>query len=176
MTTRNSWILRGAVVAALGALSGGCGGLGPGDYVVYRVAQSELVDSSSCPGYDDPSQKSDSSTFLSTSTFILYAGLEDVYYLEAEGQATLEGTEDGGTYSFSGKTVDVEYPTPDIKFTSTTSASVSMTVDGASANGTATVTTSTKCSGTGCPDDTSCKQTSEFVGTEVEDVELKHDL
>ena len=180
--SRARFAIAAALVAATGALAMGCdGGISPGDYVIYRVAVTEGKLGSSC--YPDkiipPNTKSDSNTFLGSTDFIIYAGLDDVFYLDT-GAATLEGTLDGDTYTFSGATVDVEFASADgtgDKLTTTQSTTISMTVDGESVSGSVANKISIACKGTTCGDPIpSCTTTQNFVGTEVDDIELKHDV
>lgn len=172
----------GAALAALaGTVLGGCGGVGPGDYVVYRVSFSELDEGSSCyPDSHVPADvKSDSTTLRSSGTYILYAGAEDKFYLDT-GDSTLEGTKDSDKYSFEGKAVDVNYDTPDgqgNKRTSTVTTTIEMTEDGDVVTGTAKTKTSYKCSGQTCGNAIpSCTESGEFVGTKVDSIKLKHDV
>lgn len=167
--------------AALGlagaALHGavGCGGIGPGDYVLYRVALSGPSNSSDCELPLDAQE--DTSTIRQTATFVLYAGPEDDYYLDT-GELTFEGAEKGDGYEFSGRSVDVQYIGQTDKGTSTSAYTISVVIDGASITGTITTKTSTRyecVDPTQCPQDTSCTQTFDFIGTELEDVELQHD-
>jgi len=183
MSSGRSWILGGALLTALGSLSLGCGGIAPGDYIIYRVAFAEESKSTGCYYPFDavqPDDKSDSTTFLGKSQFILYAGLEDVYYLDVGGDVVLEGTGDGDTFQFSGKTVDVNYAVPDgtgDKTTATFTTTIDMAIDGASVSGTAVTKDSFSCKGSTCGDARpTCTETSEFVGTEVEDVQLEHGI
>lgn len=178
---RVSSIVGGALLLAA-ACSTGCSGLSAGDYVIYRVAFGEESQSDGCYYPNDgptPNEKSDSNTFLAAGTFILYAGVEDTFYLEAGGIA-LEGSADGDDYTFSGKQVDVEYQNPDYtgyKFTTTQTTTVSMTIDGASISGTSSAKASQSCKGDGCPDlPPSCTKSNDFIGTEVEDLDLEHQV
>jgi hypothetical protein len=180
--SKGSLLWSSAAIAVLaGSVLGGCDSVGPGDYVVYRVSFSELEQGSSC--YPDKfvpyDVRSDSTTLRSSDTFILYAGAEDKFYLDT-GDTTLEGTQDGDKYSFEGKAVDVSYDTPDgqgSKRTSTLTTTIEMTVDGEVVTGTAKNKTSYKCSGNTCGQPIpSCTETGDFVGTEVDDLKLKHDV
>jgi hypothetical protein len=176
------YAIAAVLVAATGAFAIGCGGgIEPGDYVIYRVAVTGAKQGSSCFPPDKvipPNTKSDSNTFLGSTDFIVYAGLDEVFYLDT-GAATLEGTLDGDTYTFSGALVNVEFANIDgtgDKTTDTLSTTVSMTVDGESVSGTVTNKHSIVCKGTTCADPFSCTDTQNFVGTEVDDIELKHDV
>jgi hypothetical protein len=169
-----------AAALALGVLTAGCG-IGPGDYIMYRVAASEQDRSTGCYGDTiPPNVKSDSSTFRSSSTWIIYANAteEDAYYLDI-GDATMEGVESDAGYTFSGKTIDIEYTMPDgtgDKLTTTNTVTIEMAVSGASISGTATDKTTYKCAGT-CPPPIipSCTITTEFKGSEIDGVDLEHD-
>jgi hypothetical protein len=99
--------------AALLALSSGLmgcgGGIGAGDYVVYRIASSEGSVSEGC-GIDVDDD--DSTTLRSGASMLLFAvaGEEgETYYLDLDGGVVLEGgVQDDGSYAFSGESVDVE--------------------------------------------------------------------
>jgi hypothetical protein len=154
----------------MSALTGlGCGGIGPGDYVIYRVAFAEAALTGDCAGNDD----GDSSTFRNSETFVLYAGPNEKFYLDV-GQVTIEGvvTDDG--FKFSGESVDVD-DNGAFTVTQRRTTTISVTVDGASISGTAVDDTSITCSGTGCPDNDTCKSTVKFVGSEIKGVALEHD-
>lgn len=173
------WAAAAALVTGVAATSVGCGGIGPGDYIIYRVAQTSADQSSGCYGGTvPPDEKYDSSTFRATGTFIIYAGAEDKFYLD-DGKDTLEGTLDGDTYTFTGKKTDVNFSgaNDSTKITDSETLTITVTVDGSTVTGQAVDKVSEKCSGTGCPAaPPSCTVTIEFVGTEVDDVELKHDV
>ena len=151
----------------------GCGGLGPGDYVIYEVAFSEPDLSGDCKG--DPK---DSNSFRSSGTLVLYAGPNDKFYLDA-GQATLEGTTTDNGFRFTGQSVDVEDqgPSPGER-THTIKTTITITADGAAISGTVSTSddsTWSGCSAAGCPDDTTCNTTTKFVGSRVDNVALEHD-
>src|SRR5262249_32803346 len=122
-------------IAASGALVSGCSGFGPGDYAIYRVSFSKETKSSGCYAPQNkvpPDEKYDSSTYRDPKIFILYAGANDARYLDM-GDTTLEGTQDGDNFSFSGKSVDVQYLRPDgtgPKETTTNTTDVSFATDG----------------------------------------------
>jgi len=170
----------GATALTLGVLSTGCG-IGPGDYIIYRVAITEQEQSTGCYGDTiPPNVKSDSSTFRSSGTFIVYANAtaEDAYYLDT-GDVTIEGVESDAGYTFSGKTIDIEYTVPDgtgDKLTTTNTLTIEVVVDGASISGTAVDKTTYKCSGAcTAPAIPSCTVTTEFKGSEIDGVALEHD-
>jgi hypothetical protein len=173
------------MVLTMGAAA--CDSVEPGDYVVYRVASTSEKLSDGCYWQymgADANVRNDTSTLQSSSTFVLYRGVETDHYLDT-GDVTLEGelkgdTDLGEEYEFEGKTVDVEWDDPNgagAKRTTTTVTEVEMTVDGELAFGEVKIKTSWSCNGQGCGEvPPSCTQTIEFVGTEVEDVNLEHDV
>ncbi len=174
-------------VAAAGLLGGlatlaGCGGIKPGDYIVYKVAASSEDQSSGCYGGTVPQDdKYDTSSFKAAGTFTVFASKDDKFYLDAGAAGALEGTLDADTYTFSGKQTDVNFSAPNgggCKSTATITATITLTVDGNIVTGEAVTKASGKYSGTGCPSQAplSCTKTTEFVGSEIDDVELKHDI
>lgn len=190
MVNRKS-LLRGLAaafaVAGVGVFAG-CGGVSPGEYVFYRIASAETEKTAGCNGQADVpiDVASDSSTLRGSGTFILYAGNDDKIYLDT-GKLTLEGAETDTGYGFAGKTVDVNfYPMNDAsgaKVTNTTSYSITVNVDGKTITGTSTVKTSGKCSGNNCDQEPArsaiflpCTQTNDFIGTEIDDVDLRYDV
>ncbi|MRG92287.1 hypothetical protein [Polyangium spumosum] len=166
--------------AALAGLTG-CG-VEPGDTWIYRVSFGETDASSGCyyPETDPPAnQASDSSSLRGTGTWILYASIEDKLYLDT-GSVTLEGLEEGDGYTFTGKDTDVDYDMPDgtgSKRTTTVTSTITIITDGNAISGEAVQRTSYACSGSTCGDKIpTCTRTSPFVGTYVEDVELKYEI
>lgn len=182
--SRNWGLLFGLGLAALSSTA--CSDIEPGDYVVYRIASTSESLSDGCyyPNGESPNIEDDSSTMLASGTIILYAGVDETFYLDL-GSATLDGVFDGAEdagdmYVFEGQVVDVEWTSPDgtgDRWTTTTSTDVEMAIDGALVTGESKAKTSYKCSGTNCGDvPPSCTITTEFVGTEVEDVDLQHQV
>jgi len=173
-----------AVLATSSALVSCKSGVQPGDTVVYRVAYAEPEQGSSCY-YNKtvpPDDKSDSSSLRVSATLILYAGADEKLYLDT-GDSVLEGTVADKTYTFDGKQVDVSYAMPDgqgAKTTTTTTTHIEMTVDSEAVKGTRTDKQVAKCSG-GTAGQCStnlinCTISMDFVGTQVDDVDIKHDL
>ena len=169
-------ILAGALGVA------GCG-ISPGDYVIYRVSPAATEQSLGCygPGVTaiPPNEASDSTTIRAASTWIIYASINDAYYLDS-GTVTLEGITSDNGYTFTGKEVDVEYEGPDgmgYKLTMTHSFTVDVITDGDAISGTSTAKTSYRCAGTTCPAEIpTCTKTTNFVGTHVDEIQLNHDL
>jgi hypothetical protein len=149
--------------------------------VFYRVAATADVESAGCYGTPEipPNEASDSSTLYGSGTFILYAGTDDNIYLDT-GKLTLQGAETDTGYAFAGKSVDVQFTPEDgsgFKETTTKAITITLNVDGKTVTGSAVTKTSYKCSGNGCPDPKpTCTQTGNFIGTQVDDVDLKHDV
>jgi len=167
-------------VAALAGLTG-CG-VSPGDTWIYRVSFGETDSNSGCwyPDTDPPpNQENDSSTLRGTGTWIIYASIEDKIYLDT-GAVTLEGATTDEGFTFSGKVTDVQFDVPDgtgSKRTTTITSTVNVITDGNAISGEAVKKTQYACSGSTCGDKVpSCTETSSFVGTYVEDVELKYEI
>jgi hypothetical protein len=179
---------RASALLVLGAAGLGCGGIGPGDYALYRVAFSEQVKmSSGCfgPGGIPADNKSDKTTFRESSLFIIYGATEeaeDKLYLDM-GETTVEGYEEAGLFTFTGTSTDVDFTEINgsgDKHTTTKKLIVEMTIDGSSIVGSAEASEKETCSGSTCdltqPAPISCTTTSTFVGTEIDGVELHHDI
>jgi hypothetical protein len=178
----------GALIATSALV--GCG-IQPGDYEIYRVSFGELDQSAGCywgeTEHQPPNDKaSDSTTVRESGTWILYASIEDKLYLDT-GKVTLEGATSDEGYTFTGKTVNIwfgadvddnDLEDTDPKVTATTVTTLNIITDGNAISGRAVTKTSFKCSGTKCAAEPvpSCTETSPFVGTYVEDIELKHDI
>jgi hypothetical protein len=83
-------------------LAPACGGIGAGDYAVYRVASRESVISGDCTNED-------STTVLSPASFVLYVagGESDTPLLDLEG-TVLPGEETDEGFNFSGQQIDKE--------------------------------------------------------------------
>jgi len=97
--------------SALSLTAAGCGGgIENGDYLLLRVAFSDLKEDASCYANDEiPKEiKNDTTSFRSGSTFVLYRGPEEAYYLDLE-EVVMEGTREGDNFTFEGESVDVEY-------------------------------------------------------------------
>lgn len=187
MVNAKSLLGVGRVAAALVATSAlvGCG-IQPGDYEIYRVATAKTTESAGCfwvPGGGSPeipdNVASDTNNIRASGTWIIYASTEDKLYLDT-GEATFEGGESDEGFAFSGRAIDVEFlgTNNDTKFTTTSVVTINITTDGDALTGVGTTKTSYKCSGPSCGTEPqpACTKTTNFVGTYVEDIELKHDI
>jgi len=158
--------MKASLAATLGLplLAGACG-LGPGDYVTYRVSGAVSSMSGDCDPGDD------TTTIRSGSTVLIYfvEGADGaIPYLDT-GSAVLEGVETDDGYTFSGQTVDVN-DQGNAEITQTTKVTTDVILDGASVSGTSTTTVSTSCSGEcGFFDPFTCTVKTEFVGVEVDE-------
>lgn len=182
-TSERSWLAAAVALGALGAV--GCG-LQPGDYVVYRVSTTEQTESAGCfyPDFVVPlDDAEDSSSYLSSDTFVLYIGKPDTPYLDT-GTVALSGEVTDEGYRFSGRTVEVTYlgANDDVKSTETRDLDVDIAVDGRTITGTGTTTITPRCEYVTpnpaidlCPDppEQVCLQTRHFVGVELHGVELE---
>ncbi|MEZ4383224.1 MAG: hypothetical protein R3A79_17990 [Nannocystaceae bacterium] len=165
-----------STLLALGMLVGigGCQ-VHPGQYVIIRVANADLQRSDSC--YFDnmvpDSIRDDRTDFRTGSSLAVFAADSETYFIEYDFNGTpvsIEGTRDGGDYSFAGEDVNVEQ-----EYTVTQIVEVDMTIKNKTVIGTTVATR--QCSGNGCEGASevpSCVETIDFVGTIVSDVELEH--
>ncbi len=154
----------------------------PGDYFVFRVAsaQSELSESCNLGA----NEINDTSTLQAAATLVLFAGQEGDYYLDL-GSATLdgetkEGAESGQGYEFAGKSSDIEWSDPTgmgTKVVTTVEHDMELTIAGELITGEYKVKSRTTCTGEFCDGvPYACTTTSEFVGTEVEDLDLEFNV
>jgi hypothetical protein len=152
----------------------------PGDYFVYRIASADQSMSESCDL--TANEINDSSSLHDAGTFILFAGQEGDFYVDM-GELTLEGefkgdTDAGEEYEFSGKSVDIEWSDANgtgTKVSTTVEHDFELAIDGELVTGEYKVKTKVACTGEFCEGvPYSCTSTSDFVGTEVEDVDLEH--
>lgn len=180
---------RACALLVLGAAGLGCGGIGPGDYVLFRVGFSEQEKKTKgCYGPSGAvpaNEGSDKTNFRGSSLFIIYGATEDgedKLFLDT-GETTIDGYEEAGGFIFTGNSTDVDFTEVNgagDKHTTTNKLLIELTIDGASMVGSAESTVKQTCSGTTCdltlPAPINCVTTTTFVGTEIEDVELHHDI
>jgi len=147
-------------------LAVGCGGFGPGDYQLYRVAASEASLSESC----NADNEGDTNTVRNGSTVMLFfsGGESESAFLDIGG-SVLEGAETEEGYDFDGKVIDIEEQGP-ATITSRLDIKVSLVFDGDTVNLTSTATNAVTCSGecTGF-DPATCTATAQGVGVEVDE-------
>jgi hypothetical protein len=168
-----------AAGVALGLSSMACGGIKPGDYVVYRVAATKSELSTGCYPKSEvpPEVAQDWSSFRESGTIVLYAFASNDYYLDT-GSMTLQGDESGKGYAFKGKSVDVEYTKPKgtgAKLTTIVDTTIDLEIDGAAISGRSISTTTKKCSGEECPEmPPACTTAVDFVGTRLDNVKIEN--
>jgi hypothetical protein len=185
---RAHWLIGAlASIGFTGLTVAACDSVEPGDYVVYRVAETSSSLSDGCFWQYDGAHanvRDDSSSLRTSATFVLYVGAEEQYDLDI-GPVTLDGALEGESdagedYAFEGKSVDVEWDNPNgsgARRIATVKTSVDMSVDGELVVGTIEVKHTWACEGTGCGElPPECVETIDFVGTEVEDVQLEHEV
>ncbi len=167
------------LVGLLGLSLTACGGLSPGDYIVYRIALQPAEQSADCfaGGQVPVNEQDDSSSLFTGATYVLYMGADEVPYLDT-GSEVLSGSGEDDAYRFSGDRVDVNFPTDEQRETMTLSIDIELNVDGEVVDGKRVDTQSFECSGPACPDppNQSCTTTRPFTGGEVSDVDLKHEV
>jgi hypothetical protein len=168
-----------AVTVVLGAAA--CEGIGPGDYLVYRIAfQDPVLDASCYAGGQIPvDDEQDTSNQFTAGTWVLYMGPDERAYLDL-GTTTLRGTGDSESFVFDGNSTDVNVVDDGMggmrTETRIISTNVTFNVTGAVVEGVIVQSESFSCAGEGCPENFNCTRTSDFVGGEVEDVELSHEV
>ena len=154
----------------------------PGDYFVYRIASAEQNMSESCDL--SANEINDSTSLHAAGTLIVFAGQDGEYFLDM-GSMTLPGelkgdSEAGEEYNFEGKSTDIEWTDAQgtgTKITTTVEHDFEMAVDGELVTGEYKIKTKVACTGEFCDGvPYSCTATSEFVGTEVEDLDLQHNV
>lgn len=169
----------GLLAGALGVM--GCG-IQPGDYVIYRVSPGATTETATCYYPDmgpSPNEANDVTTIRESATWIIYASINDAFYLDS-GQNTLEGVATDTGYQFTGREVDVQFENADgtgTKRTTTDSYTIDVTVDGEAISGTSSWKRSYGCAGPTCGEKVpTCTRGTDFVGTHVEEIQLNHDL
>jgi hypothetical protein len=175
MTNRRA--LKPTLIVTASLLTLGLSCIMPGQYRIYRVANSTTISSPGCfPDGIPEDQAQDTDTFRTGTTFGIFAADTKVYFLEGMfmgGFTTIEGDREGRDYSFSGTQVDVT-PGSDNTITDTTAVLVDMTIKGKKVSGTVLVDIRSTCMGNNCPNGVLCTQTTDFEGSEIKGVELEH--
>jgi hypothetical protein len=162
-----------------------CGGIGPGDYRVYRVAFEEWTEAPNCSatGVTPIDQQDDSSSQFVSGTFVFYVGADESFYLDT-GDVALRGSEVGDEdYSFAGQStvVDIEGDPMDPVSVETTITDykVQFNIEGEVVEGNIERTDSYTCEGPNCtpdPTEAECTRSAPFIGGEVADVTLEHEV
>lgn len=161
----------------------GCDELGPGDYRVYRVAFEQVTLESNCfdSGAVPVDTMDDSSSLFVSGTYVLFVGANDKYYLDT-GTTALEGTGSGESFTFSGASTVVEIDgdpmNPNATRTTTTETQVQLNISGEVVEGNTREDVTFTCEGPDCsnPGTTNCTRSAPFIGGEVSDVEIKHEV
>lgn len=158
-------------LSMFGGLAVACGGIGAGDYAVYRVAFPEAARSGDCQNNADHT-----STLLAGGTMVIYALAgdgDDTYYLDT-GSLVLKGAPTDDGFSFSGKTTDVNDIGQNTSITTTATYDATVVDDGDQISGTFKVTEAVVCSGNGCGngDSNTCTTSATFTGVMVDDTAI----
>jgi hypothetical protein len=144
----------------------GCGGFGPGDYQLYRVAAADATLSADCAPEDD----GDSNTIRNGSTVMIFfsGGESEGVFLDLGG-SVLEGAETEEGYTFTGNTVD-NTDNGDAVFTTRTDIKVDVTFDGDTVNLASNTKIVSTCSGE-CAgfEPSTCNISGTAVGVEVDE-------
>lgn len=152
----------GAMAVFLAAT--GCGGLGAGDYEVYRVAAAEPQLSADCFASGAPTTGV-SSDIRTGATLVLFLDSQEVPYLDT-GARVFEGGRSGNEYRFLGTNLITANG-----FSSSQQVQIDMILDGDTVEGNYR-TTSTTCipspTGGNCTP-SSCTTDTDFDGVRVED-------
>ncbi len=170
------------VMAGVGLTVAGCG-ISPGDYFIYRVSPGTTEEEDTCfyPNMNPPANEaSDLTTIRKSETWIIYASVDNAFYLD-NGQTTLEGVATDSGYRFQGKKVDIQFELPDgmgTQRTTTDTFTVDVTVDGDAISGKHTWKTTYGCKGPTCAPEPipSCARITEFVGSHVDEIQLNYNL
>lgn len=179
-----SFLARGSIFLSAAAVvlsTTACGGFGPGDYRVYRIAFQETQLSEDCfsTGMIPVDEQDDSSSLFTSGTFILYVGADETPYLDT-GSITLAGSDNGDDYTFAGESVDVTFQgdMQEVRLETRNAMTIDLTLDGKVMDGQVQERIQQSCQGATCPDppSSSCTQITPFIGGLVEDVELKHEV
>ena len=155
-----------------------------GEVVVYRVSVSSEKVALECffPSEERPADiASDSDSFRTSQTWVLYKGTADDLVLDANGFALTGGDGEDG-FEFVGHDIDVTYVGMDqqeAKITEVDTTTINMITDGDAINGDIVSNLETRCdflvanpSPGLCSEIPDCKRTRTFSGVRLDDVEL----
>jgi len=151
-----------------------------GDYAVFVVAYSEVEQSEECfPDGEPLDEVGDATTFRTGGTFAIFASADETFLLEMDG-VVLQGSLSEDVYSFAATSTDIDFfGYEDENRTSVElDFDVEITVDKLTMSGESVSDVQTDCVGPDCgdPSSTSCTLSTNFSGSRVEDVDLKHEL
>jgi hypothetical protein len=157
-------------------LAGACAPSGGGTYFAVDLLQTSLGESCAI----GPNLADDRSTFLQNDTFVFYSGPEDTHYLDV-GSTTLAGAKTDSGFTFRGESLDIEFPTGEIKQSVTLVQTISWEPDGTGAWVTGTITVSRgesySCDAAvgQCPSSSECTSTTPFNARRIDGVGFEHD-
>ncbi|MEM9696517.1 MAG: hypothetical protein AAGA56_28500 [Myxococcota bacterium] len=153
-----------------------CGGMGEGDYEVYRVAFDQTAVNANCYADDVPlSMAEDRSDVLNAATMMFFIDAEGTPRLDT-GSIILVGQDRGDDrYEFEGEILDVEYQgaTADTaKYTTLEKIEIVFDRDGGKTiTGEVSNRVELDCSGSGCPPryEGLCTKSTDFTGIRVDE-------
>ena len=148
--------------------------IGPGDYVVIRIAATTGKSTSCYPdGIVPPDEAMDMTDIRGGASLVIFASDKESYWLEF-GNASFPGSRDGKEYTFTGEDVDVDDNGMGPFRTRATLHDMQLTIAGSSVEGKYTIeATCTASDMSNCPIP-SCVTTTDFVGTVVRGVDLEY--
>jgi hypothetical protein len=159
---------------ALLAVVGACGPAGGGTYYAVDLQQTTLGNNCDI----GPNLADDRSTFRANDVFVVYAGSDGNQYIDI-GDVSLAGTTIDGGIEFKGESLDIEFPTGEIKQTTSITQKIEWKPDGSFVSGTMTVSESTSYSCDAavgqCPGNTECSRTTPFTARRLDGVSFEHD-
>jgi hypothetical protein len=152
----------------------GCSALGGETYYAVDLQQTTLGNNCDI----GPTLADDRSTFRVNDVFVTYSGSDGFQYIDI-GAVSLAGSEIEGGIEFKGESLDIEFPTGEIKQTTSITQKVEWKPNGSFVDGTMTISESTTYScdvAVGqCPGDTECSRTTPFTARRLDGVSFEHD-
>jgi len=156
------------------AIACACGPVGGGTYYAVDLQQTTLGNNCDI----GPNLADDRSTFRENDVFVIYSGSDGTQYIDI-GEVSLVGTSVEGGIEFKGESLDIEFPTGEIKQSTSITQKVEWKPDGSFVNGTMTVSESTTYSCDAavgqCPGSTECSRTTLFTARRLDGVSFEHD-
>jgi hypothetical protein len=161
-------------LSLLAFLASACGPSGGGTYYAVDLQQTTLGDNCDI----GPNLTDDRSTFRVNDVFVVYAGSDGTQYIDI-GDVSLAGSEIEGGFEFKGESLDIEFPTGEIKQSTSITQKIEWKPDGSFVEGKMTYSESTSYSCDAavgqCPGSTECSQTTPFTARRLEGVSFEHD-